>query len=205
VPRLLLFYDLSEIARANTNNNVTYEISRSTTPYFRFKKNAGDYVPGVQLSFPGNIRDFRYVRGVTAIRNDLATIGSKKGESTEIVRTVAAGTYGFESFGRRQDVFAIKTLAGFKNLDTDAGKFNAQKMITERAVKEATRPMRSLQLDVPWQYLEPFDGYDIEDTTDVEIRSSDTSFKTTYRFLGVTGTMDEAGYRQKLYVTTETA
>lgn len=202
-PRLLLFYDLSEIGRANTNKNVSYGISRSLTPYFRFWKNKGTHRPDVRLAYPGIIRDFRFLRGVTSIRNDLATIGNQKGESVEIKRTKSDGTYGYQRFGRRQDVYAIRTLSGFKNLDTDAGKFSAQKLITERAVKEATRPTRSLQLDIPWQRFMPFDGWDIEDTFDVEIVAEDTFLKHDYRMQGITGTMDAAGYNQQLFLTTD--
>jgi hypothetical protein len=202
-PRLLLFYDLTEIGRANTRKNVVYQVTRGLDPMFRFVADAGVHRSEIQMNFPGNVRDFRFVRGVSDIRNDLATIGSKQGQSVEIVRRISDGTYGYERFGRRQDTYAIKTLSGFNNLDTDAGKFSAQKLITERAVRESTRPTRSLQLDIPWQKLMPFEGYFVDDSFDVEINTDDTKLKHDYRLLGITGTMDEAGYRQQLFLTTD--
>lgn len=200
VPRLLLFYDLSEIGRANTDNNVTFEITRSTSPTFNFWKNRGSAITERKLTFPGIIRGFRFSRGVLNIRNDLATIGTKQGKAVLITDEKSGGTYGYDSFGRRQDTFSIKTLSGFKNLDTSAGKFSAQKMITERALKEAAREHRALQVEVPWHYMAPFAGWDIEDTIGVQISVGRTSISQSYRILGVRGRLDSRGYHQSLIV-----
>lgn len=204
-PRLLFFYDLSEIGRANTSFNVTFEVSRSTSPVFNFWRDRGTDLDGIAFTNPGNIRDYRFVRGVTDIRNDLASIGSRKGQAREIVATQTDGAYGINTFGRRQDTFPIRTLAGFRNLDTDSQKFSAQKMIIQRAVKEASRPTRELVLDIPYGRLEPFDGWDIEDTVPVRIKDGRTDIDDRYRIVGATGTLDETGYRQGLYVVTETS
>lgn len=205
VPRLLFFYDLSEIARANTTHNVTFEITRAHQPEFNFWKDRGTHLEGRILAHPGNVRDFSFVRGVVDIRNDLASIGTRRGQAHEIKHAKAGGTYGYNAFGRRQDTFAIRTLAGFKNLDDEADKFTAQKQIVKRAVNEATRPTRALRLDVPYQEWEPFDGWDMEDTVPVELRRGRTDVDTTYRLVGITAQMDAQGYRQGLYVVTENA
>jgi hypothetical protein len=206
VPRLLLFYDLSEISRANTTNNVTYEITREHAPEFNFWADRGSPRTGKLLTYPGNVQDFRYSRGLLNIRNDLATIGTKDGKAKFIQSERAGGAYGYDAFGRRQDTFSIKTLSGFRHLGTDAEQFSAQRMITERAVKEGTRPMRSLQLDLadlrqPFGF-DPFDGWDIEDLLDVELEThSGGVIKRPFRVAGVRGKMGAAGYQQSLIVT----
>jgi len=208
VPRLLLFFDLSEIGRANTTNNVTYEITRSTNPTFNFWKDRGSAITERSLTFPGNVRDFRHSKGILNLRNDLATIGTKDGKAKFLKAERSGGSYGYNAFGRRQDTFSIKTLSGFKNLGTDAGQFSAQKMITEAAVKEATKPIHAIELDLAelrqpngW---DPFDGWEIEDTIRVELEGR-TSLDRTMRIAGVRGLMDLGGYRQSLIVTEPTS
>jgi hypothetical protein len=201
VPRLLLFFDLTEIGRANTTQNTTVEISRSTTPTFNFWRDRGSAIAGKRLTYPGVIRDFRHVPGVVDVRNDLATIGQKKGKNVEIIATQDSGTYGITAFGRRQDTFAIKTLSGYPKLTDETAKSSAQVSITQRAVKEASQPTRALQLDVRPDLFEPFDGWDIEDTIDVEISRGRTSIDRSYRIVGVRGMLDRGGYRQNLFVT----
>jgi hypothetical protein len=204
VPRLLFFYDLSEIGRANTTHNVSYEITRTGTPTFNFWKDAGGQRPRKRLMYPGNVQDFRYSKGILNIRNDLATIGTKDGKAKLLTAERADGPYGYNDFGLRQDTFSIKTLSGYKHLDTDDGAFSAQKMITERAVREATRPMRGLQLDIadlrqPWGF-DPFDGWDIEDLINVELDTGQGLIDREFRIAGVRARMGRQGYQQSLIV-----
>lgn len=201
VPRLLLFFDLTEIGRANTTQNTTFEITRSTSPTFNFWRDRGSAVTAQKLIYPGIVKDFRYIPGVVDVRNDLATIGQKKGKNVEIVATQTTGTYGITDFGRRQDTFAIKTLAGYPKLTSDASKSSAQVSITKRAVKEASQPTRALQLDVRADLFEPFDGWDIEDTIEVEISTGRTSIDRSFRIVGVRGVLDGSGYKQVLFLT----
>ena len=202
VPRLLFFYDLSEMGRANTTNNVTFEITRSLDPHFNFWKNRGSHLDGRILSFPGIIRDYQYVPGVLDIRNDLATIGMKNSKAVEIVKTITAGKYGINQFGLRQDTFTIKTLAGYKNIDDlDAGQFNAQSAITQRAVREASTLTRTLRLDLRPFAFELFDGWDLEDTVRVQIERGATHINADYRIIGVRAEMDENGFRPQILVT----
>lgn len=205
VPRLLLMYDLSEIGRANTTQNVTFEITHALSPTFNFWRNRGSLVTGAVLTYPGIIKDYRYVPGVLDIRNDLATIGTKKGKNVEVVSEVTSGTYGITSFGRRQDTFAIKTLSGYPKLGSDASKSSAQVSITQRAAKEAASLTRALQLDVRHQFFLPFDGWDIEDTIPVEISEGRTALDAAYRIVGVRGILDGSGYRQTLFLNVPTA
>lgn len=205
VPRLLFLFDLTEIGRANTADNVVMEVSRSTNPEFNFWRNRGSAPTGMSLRVPGNVRNYRFVRGVADVRNDLASIGTRKGQAREIKATRSDGTYGYEAFGRRQDTFSIRTLAGFRNLDEESGRFSAQRMIVRRAVKEATRPTREIALDIPVERMQPFDGWDIEDYMPVEIDDGRTQIDTDYRIVGVQGLMDAAGYRQTIYVVPKDA
>lgn len=200
-PRLLLLFDLSEIGRANTVNNCTFEITRSTTPTFNFWKNRGSAYTAKRLCYPnGSVTDYRFSPGFRSLRNDLATIGTTAGGgAAEVVATDAAS---MAEYGRRQDVFTIKTLAGIAGAATEA---DAQKAITERAVKEATSLQKSLQLDVRTSVFEPFDGWDLEDTITVQLKRGRDNLNGTYRIVGVRGIQNPAGYDQQLVLTLPTA
>jgi hypothetical protein len=198
VPRLLLLFDLSEMGRANTDNNVTYEITRSLTPTINFWANKGSLISGKRLTLPGSLNDFRRVPGVMQVRNRLATIGeSLSGGAVAIEKEVADGQYGYNAFGLMEDVFSIKTLAGMSSSST----FDAQEKITQRAVIEATQLTAALELDVRPSYFLPFDGWEIEDRVVVQVEREGVSIDDEYRIVGVRGRMDQIGYRQALYVS----
>ena len=195
VPRLLLMFDLTEIGRANTVHNVTMGITRTSPFSFFFLKNAGAAITGKRLVFPGNVRDFRYVPGYAAIRNDLATIGTAAdGSAVEIVKTDEVNAL---AYGRRQDVFTIKTLQGQVGGATES---DAQNAITARAVKEATTLGQSVLLDVRPELVEPFDGWDIEDTIKVEVYRGRVAINDTFRIIGCRGLQDESGYHPQIYI-----
>ena len=205
VPRLLLFFDLTEMGRANTLNNVTFGITRDTAPEFFFLKNAGTNRPRRALRFPGNILDFRYVPGVLNVRNDLATIGTKEGSPVEIKKEVTGGSYGINTFGRRQDTFTIKTLAGYPGMVDPEQMFDSQEKLTQRAVNEASQLTRALRIDVRPEMYQIADGWEIEDTVPVRIKKGRTNINGTYRIVGYRGMMDERGYTQSLILTLPTA
>jgi hypothetical protein len=193
VPRLLLMFDLTEIGRANTVNNVTFGITRTAPFQFFFRKNAGVAYLGKRVSFPGSTRDYRFVPGFLALRNDLATIGTTAGGgATEITKTneTSAATY-----GRRQDVFTIKTLSGLAGATTE---LDAQTAITARAVKEASQLSRTVLVDMREEEIQPFDGWDIEDTIAVRIRRGRDDISDMRRIVGVRGLQDERGYRGQM-------
>lgn len=197
VPRLLLLFDLSEMGRANTTNNVTYEITRSLTPTLNFWKNKGSTITAQRLCFPGNLRDFRYVPGVMDIRNKLATIGeSTDGGAVAIEKSVSSGAYGYDTFGLMEDVFSIKTLAGVTGTST----FDAQEQITQRAVNEATQLTAAVRLDTRTDFL-PFDGWDMEDAIRVQLKRGRTNVDADYRIIGWRARMGGDGFSQALYVT----
>lgn len=197
-PRLLLFFDLTEMGRANTANNVTYEVTRTAPATLNFWKNRGAAAGGKRLTFPGSLRDFTYIPGVMNIRNKLATIGeSVSGGAVAIEKSVSGGTYGYDAFGLMEDVFTIKTLAGISSSST----FNAQEQITQRAVNEATQLTAALRLDTRWQLFLPFDGWEIEDLVRVRIKRGRTSIDADYRITGWRARMDQQGFSQAIYVS----
>lgn len=192
VPRLLLMFDLSEIGRANTINNVTFEITRET-PTFNFWKNRGSAITGESLTYPGSLVDYRYIPGFAALRNDLATVGTTSaGGATEIVKTDEANA---ATYGRRQDVFSIKTLSGLAGAATET---DAQNAITARAVKEATALSKSISVDLRLGHFEPFDGWEIEDTVRVQIARGRDNLDAMYRIVGMRAVADERGYHPTL-------
>lgn len=199
VPRLLLLFDLSEIGRANTVNNVVFEITR-TSPTFNFWKNRGTAQTAIRLQHPGNIRDYRFAPGYRSLRNDLATIGTTVGGgASEIIATDEVSA---AEWGRRQDVFTIKTLAGVVGAATES---DAQKAITERAVAEAAQLSRSIQVDVLAAQFPPFEGWEIEDTLRVQIKRGRDNIDADYRIVGIRGIAGPGGYDQQIILQLPTA
>lgn len=106
--RLQLFYDISEMGRANTANRVTFEITLANV--FNFWKNQGGTAP-FELVLNGTVSDYDFTPGWTHFRDDLATLGvGATGGSAEI--TASAGNDILAAMSRRQDVATLKTLAG---------------------------------------------------------------------------------------------
>jgi hypothetical protein len=200
VPRLLLMFDLTEIGRANTANNVTFEITRTAPFTFNFWKNRGVSYTAKRLTLPGSVVDYQFSPGYAGLRNDLATIGQNAaGGATEIVKTDEANA---ALYGRRQDVFTIKTLAGLAGAATES---DAQTAITERAVKEATTLEKSIALDVRDDAFAPFDGWEIEDLVRVQIKRGRDNIDTDYRIVGARGVLDGRGYHPTVLVQLPTA
>jgi hypothetical protein len=192
-PRLSLFYDLSEIGRANTANHVTFEITPSA-PTFNFWKARGSSI-GLGLVLNGTVSDYRHLPNWTSYRNDLATIGSTiGGGATEVVvkdDTAAA------ALGRRQDVFTIKTLLGIVGKATEADQ---QKAAAERALKSAVSLQPALLLRLVRGAVDPFNGWELADKAAVEISNGKTSIATPWRIVGVRATFDESGEEASIVV-----
>ncbi len=189
--RLQLFYDLSEMGRANTVNQVSFDIGFDGT--FRFYKNRG-VARDVGLVLNGTVSDYEYVPGWVKYRNDLATIAQNvDGTAAEVVRkddTLAA------ILGRRQDVATIKTLLGIVGAATEADQ---QAAVMARQLKIAEQPPGALSLALIGGYVTPVD-IDICDTAPVEIANGRENLHERWRCLGWRGTFDEAGERLNLIV-----
>jgi hypothetical protein len=193
--RLQLFYDLSEMGRANTTHHVTFEIAPSTTPTFTFYKDKGTNVTfGFVLN--GNVSDYRYLPNWTAYRNDLATVGSiATGGTGEIVKkddTAAA------SKGRRQDVFTIQTLLGIVGATTEADQ---QQAVAQRMLKKALTLQPTLALSLMPGGTDLFNGWDICDKVLVEIENDADEFVgDRLRIVGVRAVYDDGGERPSVIV-----
>jgi hypothetical protein len=190
--RLQLFYDLSEIGRANTTNHVTYGISRSAPHTFSFLKNAGS-LRDFGLVLNGNVSDYRHVPLWKRYRNDLATVGlGNAGGPDEIVKTDETEA---AARGRRQDVFTIRTLLGIAGAATEADQ---QQAVTARQLVKATQQQPAILLRLVRGFLAPFDGWDINDRVPIEIGNGADSLTGERRIVGVQTIFDEAGEAMSL-------
>lgn len=160
--RLRLFWDLSEIGRANTDRQVTFEITR-TPPYtFNFWANKGT-TRAIELDLGSEIDDYRYLPGWRRYRNDLATLPlDPSGGVSEIVVTDSAGVAGY---GRRQDVFVPPTLLGLGG----ATENDQLRAAAERELRRRGQAAPSLLLDLVAGAVEPFAGWDLSDIIRVAI------------------------------------
>lgn len=185
--RLQVFYDLSEIGRANTTNQVTYEITREAPYTFNFWKNKGSNVD-MGLVLNGNVSDYNYLPNWTRYRNDLATIGTTVGGgATEIsVSDSAQAT----ARGRRQDVFVIKTLLGIAGSATEADQ---QTAVANRQLKRAVQHIPALALRILHGTIEPFVGWDINDYTGTEVVNGIDNLTGNWRMVGARATYSETG------------
>jgi hypothetical protein len=191
--RLSLFYDLAEMGRANTINQVTYEISRTAPFTFNFWKNKGTAV-GIPLVLNGTVSEYQHAPNWAALRNDLATLGTTvAGGVSEVVK--ADGTSA-AAFGLRQGVFTIKTLAGASG----AVEADQQQAVAARFLKSATEGAPSLWLTLVPGVIEPFTDWDICDTFPVEIVNGADSITGNWRVVGARAIADEPGERMQVLV-----
>lgn len=185
--RLQLFYDLSEMGRANTIHHVTYEITRTAPFTFHFRKNQGAS-SGIGLVLNGTVSDYRHLPNWRKYRNDLATLGTTVGGgATEIVKTDPAQA---AAKGLRQDVFTIKTLLGIAGAATEADQ---QSQAADRMLKSMTVAQPAIALRLIRGFLAPFEAHDIADLATVEISNGIDSITTPWRILGERALFTEAG------------
>jgi len=192
--RLALFYDLTEMGRANTNHHVTFEITRTGTFTFNFWKDKGSLV-GIPLVLNGSVSDYQHAPNWAGYRNNLATLGTTVGGGASEV--VATDPTSIAVFGLRQDVFAIKTLAGIVGSAVEADQ---QKAVAERMLKSATEGVPSLWLTLVPGVIEPFTGWDVCDTFPVEIVNGTDSITGNWRVVGTRAIVDEPGERLQVLV-----
>jgi hypothetical protein len=185
--RLQLFYDLSEMGRANTIYEVTFAISRDTPHTFTFQKNVGSSV-GLGFVLNGNVSDYRYMPNWAKYRNDLATIGTTSGGgATEVlVKDDAAAA----AKGRRQDVFTLKTLLGIVGLATEADQ---QAAASQRLLKKSLNLQPTLLLQLERDSFDPYVGHDICDKPYVEVGNGIDSLTGQWRLSGYRGMFTETG------------
>lgn len=183
--RLQLFYDLTEMGRANTVHQTTFEIDLTNT--FNFWKNRGS-ASSLALVLGGNISDYQYQPGWTRYRNDIATIGvGAAGGPSELVSTNAGE---IASKGLRQDVATLTTLAGIAGGATEADQ---QKAALDRMLKKLYQQQSGLALRAERGKLEPFVGFNLNDTAIIEVENGNDSITGTRRIIGLRCVFSEAG------------
>lgn len=192
--RLQLFFDLSEIGRANTPNNTSFEISRTSPHTFTFLKNRG-VSSGIPFVLGGNVQDYSYVPNWTRYRNDLASVSmNAAGGPAEIIAKDDAAAL---VKGRRQDVYTIQTLLGIAGSAVEADQ---QTAALARALKNAQNLQPALQLRLVRGTHDTFNGYDIADKVRVEIGNGIETLTGEWRLVGEVGLMSEEGEMQSVIV-----
>jgi hypothetical protein len=182
--RLQLFYDLSEMGRANTINQTTFEIDLTNT--FNFWKNQGS-TSGIGLILNGNVSDYRYLPNWKRYRNDLATLGvAATGGPSEIVST---NTSEITARALRQDVTTLKTLAGIAGGLTNADQ---QKAALEHALRQLYQQPSTLALTLVRGSFDPA-ATAINNIHPVELVNGNDTITGTRRLLGMRGFYRESG------------
>jgi len=192
--RLQLLWDISEIGRANTTNHVTFEVTRTGTFAFNFWRNMGS-ARDIPLVLGGTVSDYRYLPGWRRFKNDIATIGTTVGGgATEIVKKDAAS---ITALGLWQDVGMIKTVLG---IDGNLAEADQQVAATGRMLVKMMQTQAAIAVRLETGTIEPFVGWDINDTMPVEIVNGIDSLTGYMRVLGARCVYDEAGEQVNLIV-----
>lgn len=193
--RLQLFYDLSEMGRANTANQVTFEITRTSPHTFNFWRNKGS-VRDIGLALNGSVSGYRNLPNWKSYRNDIASVGlSSSGGPAEISKTDESAA---AARSRRQDVFTIKTLIGVSGAATEADQ---QQAVLARTLKAAVQQQPAVMLTLMPGTIEPFTGWDLCDKLPVEVSNGIDSVTGYRRIAGVQALWTEAG--EQLSIVTE--
>lgn len=185
--RLRLFYDLSEMGRANTDNHVTFGITRDAPYTFSFLRNQG-VTRSFGLDLNGRVVDYDHTPNWTHYRNDLATLAQdSSGGAAEVVAkddTAAANE------GRRQDIFAIATLLGLAGSTIPADQ---QQAAAARMLARGLNPPPGLTLQLREGSLDPFVDANTGDRAQVEIVRGIDNVHSLYRIMGFQCFYSDAG------------
>ena len=173
--RLFTFYQLAEMAMANTDNNVVFDISRSEPHTFSFLKNKGNVVTGLDFTFPGNLIDFDFDKGEDGIRNDRATvISGTAGDEPYVV----SDPTNIAEYRRLQDALSPATLVGETTGTTETDQTKA---IMARLLRVGIRTPRTLVLTPRQSEFRPFVDIDLGDKVRATVVNDD---ETGTRFNG---------------------
>lgn len=173
--RLFTFYQLAEMAMANTDNNVVFDISRTEPHTFSFLKNKGNTITDVDFTFPGNLIDYDFDKGEDGIRNDRATvISGTAGDEPYVVADAA----NIAEYRRLQDALSPATLVGETTGTTETDQTKA---IMARLLRVGIRLPRTAILTPRQNEFRPFVDIDLGDKVRATITNDDD---TGYRFNG---------------------
>jgi hypothetical protein len=165
--RLFTFYQLAEMAMANTDNNVVFDISRTEPHTFSFLKNKGNTITDLDLTFPGNLIEFDFDKGEEGIRNDRATVISGTAGDESYVVTDAAN---IAAYRRLQDALSPATLVGETTGTTETDQTKA---IMARLLRVGIRTPRTLVMSPRQNEFRPFVDIDLGDKIRVTITNDD--------------------------------
>jgi hypothetical protein len=181
--RLFTFYQLAEMAMANTDNNVVFDISRTEPHTFSFSKNKGNVVSAIDFTFPGNLIDYDFDKGEDGIRNDRATVISGTAGDEPYVVTDTAN---IAVYRRLQDALSPATLVGETTGTTETDQTKA---IMARLLRVGIRLPRTAILTPRQGEFRPFADIDLGDKVRVSIVNDDetgTYFHGTVRVTAFT-------------------
>jgi len=134
------------------------------------------------------VSDYRYLPGWSRYKNDVATVGTTVGGgATEIIKNDAAA---ITALGLWQDVGTIKTVMGINGAATETDQ---QVAATGRMLIRLMQTHSAVALRLVLGGIEPFIGWDINDTMPVEVVNGIDSLTGVMRVLGARCIYDEGG------------
>lgn len=164
--RLYTFFQIAEMAMANTSNTVAFEITRTLPHTFNFWKNKGS-ASGLVLLYPGNVSSHDYSPSYDLIRNDRATVIVDPATGTDSAYTVTdAGS--IAAYGALQDAVTVKTLLGLTSTLTETDQL---KQAMARLLKEGIRLPKTVTVWPRQGLVSPYANINLADTFRARLRN----------------------------------
>lgn len=166
--RLFTFFQIAEMAMANTSNTVIFGISDTTPHTFSFLKNGGTARP-LLLTYPGNLAEHDYQPGYELVRNDRATVitGADGADEPYVVEDAAS----IATYRRLQDALSLRTLVGLTANPVEADQV---KEGMARMLKEGIRTPKNMLLWPRQGLIAPGSNLELGDTIAVRLRNEAT-------------------------------
>jgi hypothetical protein len=196
--RLQLFFDISEMGRANTGYRVTFEITDGLA--FNFWKNKIRAAP-YELSLNGTVTDYEFSPGGTHYRNDLATVGVGSTGGASELTAVGDAVSQLHTMGRRQDVTPLKTLAG---ISAGLPETDQMQAALEQALRRAIDYPGNLSVRVERGTIAP-DVIQMNDIVPCEIVNGRDALTKSPFVVGERVLYDESGEDVDLLLAYDTA
>lgn len=157
--RLMLFYMLAELAMANTEHNVVWEVTRSAPFTFNFWKDRTVNRTAWAATHPGTLADFAGDMGSGDQTNDIATPMDDGSGTSSFYQAESAAS--IASYRRLQQAVSLRTLVGITTttVETDQAKAAMQRMLAEALLPVGLVAAYPRQGD-----LDPFIGWDVGDS-----------------------------------------
>lgn len=168
---LKVWFDLAEMAMANTTNTVVFEVAPDdrtdqTNPAQKFNlyRNRQTDRTDYAFTYPGTLADFSYTEGYGQVVNKFYTLIRDSNRAMGVIQYAVEATaslpIGRDNVRLLEGSGAISTLVGITN-DTD--DVAGQKEAAKRAARQARRVPRFLIAYPRQGYLTPYDGWQLGD------------------------------------------